>query len=106
MVAREYQNMGKLPEGVVPSSMPLIQGTLDLVINIKERIRAGKVTLKDSLRMALLIEESAFEKHFQETISREAGSEVVKKLQKLLPDTKPHAAKIKEFIRDSGFDIN
>jgi rubrerythrin len=66
-IGKEFDRVGKLPEDVVPESMPHIHGSLNLIKNVKERIKGREITLKDALEMSLSMEETKVESYVQET---------------------------------------
>jgi hypothetical protein len=101
-VAKAYHSIGKLPEHMVPGSMPDIHGTLDYVNNVKDRISSEDISLKEALEIAAVIEDTVAESYFQETLVKETDERVISNLKKLLLETRTHSQKISEFRNSRG----
>lgn len=99
-VGRGYEKAGKLPPEVVPDSIVPIQGTLDNALNFKAKIAAGSIAIGEALATMLQFEESTCDSYFHEMMTRESDSKVITNLQKLLIDTRSHAEKIRELIKN------
>jgi rubrerythrin len=102
IVGKAYHRIGKLPEHVVPSSLPDIFVTLDLAEKIKQKIDSDEISLKEALEMALLLENSTAESYLQEIMSIQTDDKVIANLKKMLIDEISHSEKIKEFKQSAG----
>jgi rubrerythrin len=101
-VAMGYHRMERLPEHVVPESLPEIYGTLDLARNIQDKVKSRDISLEEALEMSLSIEKSKAEAYLQETLIKERDERVISNLKKLLVDEKSHIEKITEFRKNHG----
>ena len=54
--------------------------------------------------LALKIEMSAAEIHFQNTMTKSTDSEVLKLFQRLNPDDKDHAERIRAYMKEKGIE--
>jgi rubrerythrin len=95
-----FNNLGDLPDIIVPGSLPLIKKSLDLTEHIKAQINNG-ITLKKALKMALDLENTTAENYFNEVMTKEADSEIIAYLQQFYKDEKSHSAMIKEYIKNN-----
>jgi len=102
-IGKEFDRRGKLPEDAVPESMPHIDGSLNFIKGVKERIKGREITLKDALEMSLSMEETTVESYVQEILIKETDSRVIKSLQRLLLEERLHIEKITEFMKEQGF---
>ncbi|NIT04160.1 hypothetical protein GTO10_04525 [Candidatus Saccharibacteria bacterium] len=102
MVGKAYHKVGKLPDNVVPSSLPDIYVTLDLTEKIKQKIDSEEISLKEALDIASLLENSMAESYLQEIMMKQTDDKVIANLKKMLIDEISHSEKIKDFMENMG----
>jgi rubrerythrin len=95
-----YHLVSGLPNSIVPDSISEIDETFRLVDSIKKKIAKEVFSLKEALDMALRIEYSMGERYFQEVITQETDSDIIRTLRKMLTDEELHAAKIEKFMAE------
>jgi rubrerythrin len=98
-----FQRVGEVPDYIVPESFLRIYETFKLARDIKKKLENEKVSLKGALSMALELEDSIAERHFQDIFSHaESDSYIINKLKTLQSDSKRHADKIKDFMKSKN----
>jgi hypothetical protein len=103
VIGSKYNEIGKLPDYIVPDSLPNMKTTLELVRDIDAKIKSERPSLKTALDMALLLEKTMEESYMPEVLSKETDSEVASRLKKLLADTRKHKVKVAEYMKSKGF---
>ncbi len=97
-----FNKVGDLPNAIVPSSLPLIKKSLDIVEHIKAEINEKKLSLKKALMSALELEKLTAENYFNEIMKKESDSDVISYLQQFYSDEKSHAEMINNFMKGIG----
>lgn len=106
VVGAGYLRTGELPEYIAPDSLDVIDETFRLVRNAKNEIRNDHFSLSDALTLALKIENSTAESYFQEILLTRTDHPVISRLQKIRTDELNHIAKIKDFMKTAGLNLN
>lgn len=101
-IGSRYENIGKLPDFVVPDSLSHMKDTLGLIESMKATIRAGNVSISEALEMSLKLENTLEESYFLDVMTGETESETVARLQRLLTDTEAHIKKINDYMKRRG----
>lgn len=99
----KYNEMGVLPDNIVPSSMHGIKQTVDLVKETEKRAQSESLSLKAALDMSLKLEKTKEESYLPEILAKETDSEVISRLQQLLNDTKLHILRLSDYRKQKGF---
>jgi hypothetical protein len=97
-----YHLVNRLPKSIVPDSTSEIDETFRLVDSVKKKTAKEVFSLKEALDMALRIEYSMGERYFQEVITQETDSDIIRALRKMLTDEELHAAKIEKYMAERG----
>jgi rubrerythrin len=102
-MSKLYKMLSRLPENIVPESMNVISEALSLSNEIKGRIAAEDISLKEALSLAFRMEKSLAEEHLQLVLSNETDSETIEKLKKLRAESMNHADRILSLMNRKGF---
>ncbi len=101
-IGSRYADLGKLPDYIVPESLPNMRNTLDLVTAVKRTLKSGGLSLKEALEISLRLEQTLEESYMIDVMTRETESEIVERLQRLMADTKSHITTIKEYMKTAS----
>jgi len=99
-----FEPLGKFPIEILSSSIRELKSAN---IEIQDIIRKYQDTIpsrEDAFNIALKLEQSAGELHFQQFIEKESESELDKIFQRLNRDDKDHAVKLRTYM--NSHDIN
>ncbi len=95
-----------MPEGYFPDeifpSMEDLQKTNRELVSLLEKYINHPPTRETAFNLALKIEMSAAEIHFQNTMTKTTDSDVLKLFQKLNQDDKDHAKRIQAYMKEEG----
>lgn len=101
-IGSRYADLGKLPDYIVPESLPNMRNTLDLVTAVKRTLKGGGLSLKEALDISLRLEQTLEESYMIDVMTRETESKIVERLQRLMADTKSHIITIKEYMKTAS----
>jgi hypothetical protein len=90
--------MGKID---LPPAMPIINKTIKMTENIKEKIKTGSISLKNALKVTLKLEESIVETYTNKIIANLMSCENTLSYKKLIANEKKHINKIKKMMNAS-----
>ena len=94
------ESTGEFPEEVVPlDTAPLIEAINKVKTCIAE-FSAAKPSREAALRVAIEIEESAGEVHYQSAMGKKADSTYMETMQRLNLDDKDHAERIRAYMKE------
>jgi rubrerythrin len=102
LAAGGYLLDGKMPDHLVPPSLPEIDETYLLVDAAKKRVEGKRLSLKEALEMSLRMENAVGERYLQELMKKEDGSVVISELRRICADEKLHSEMISDFLESSG----
>ena len=95
-----------MPEGYFPDeifpSMDELQETNRELVSLLEKHTNHPPSREIGFNLALKIEMSAAEIHFQNTMTKSTDSEVLKLFQTLNQDDKDHAKRIRAYMKEKG----
>ena len=95
-----------MPEGYFPDeifpSMEELQKTNRELVSLLEKYINHLPSRETAFNLALKIELSAAEIHFQNTMTKQTDSEVLKLFQRLNQDDKDHAKRIQAYMKEKG----
>ena len=97
-----------MPEGYFPDeifpSMDELQKTNRELVSLLEKYINHPPSRETAFNLALEIEMSAAEIHFQNTMTKQTDSEVLKLFQKLNEDDKDHEKRIRAYMKEKGIE--
>ena len=97
-----------MPEGYFPDeifpSMDELQETNRELVSLLEKYTNHPPSREIGFNLALKIEMSAAEIHFQNTMTKSTDSDVLKLFQKLNQDDKDHAKRIQAYMKEKGIE--
>ena len=97
-----------MPEGYFPDeifpSMDELQKTNRRLVSLLEKYTNHPPSREIGFNLALEIEMSAAEIHFQNTMTKSTDSDVLKLFQKLNQDDKDHEKIIRAYIKEKGIE--
>ena len=97
-----------MPEGYFPDeifpSMDELQKTNRELVSLLEKYINHPPSREIAFNLALKIEMSASEIHFQNTMTKQTDSEVLKLFQRLNQDDKAHAKRIRAYMKEKGIE--
>ena len=97
-----------MPEGYFPDeifpSMDELQKTNRELVSLLEKYINHPPSRETAFNLALKIEMSAAEIHFQNTMTKSTDSEVLKLFQTLNQDDKDHAKRIRVYMKEKGIE--
>ena len=97
-----------MPEGYFPDeifpSMDDLQETNRKLVSLLEKYINHPPSREIAFNIALKIEMSAAELHFQNTMTKTTDSDVLKLFQKLNQDDKDHARRIRAYMKEKGIE--
>lgn len=91
-----FLQRGAFPEELVGSNLAELKGANEMLVDTIRKYGETAPTRKEAFELALHLEESAGEIHFQNAMKDAAGSPFLKVFQKLNMDDKDHARRIRE----------
>jgi tRNA isopentenyl-2-thiomethyl-A-37 hydroxylase MiaE len=100
LAAGGYHLNGLMPEYIVPPSLSEIDETYRLVNETKKRVDGRALSLRDALRLALLMENAVGERYLQEVMKREEDTAVITDLRRIYADEKLHSEMISDFMEN------
>lgn len=102
-LAMGFQRIEKVPDYIVPDSFLNIYETFKLARYLKNTLENREVSLKEALAMALELEDSFAEKHFQDVFSHtESDSYIINKLNSLQSDSRRHSDRINDLMKSKN----
>jgi len=104
VIGSKYNEIGELPDYMVPDSLPAMKETIKLVKETEKRALSEPPTLRAALDMSLKLEKTKEESYLPEILAKETDSEVVSRLKRLLTDTKQHIRKIMDYKKRKGYE--
>jgi len=99
---RDVKSLGQTDELKtieLPPSLPIINETLKMAGTTTEKISKGSVSLKNSLKMMLQLEESLVETYTNKVIAHLMSCDNEPSYKKILADEKKHVNKIKKMMK-------
>ena len=97
-----------MPEGYFPDeifpSMDELQKTNRRLVSLLEKYTNHPPSREIGFNLALEIEMSAAEIHFQNTMTKSTDSDVLKLFQKLNQDDKDHEKRIRAYMKEKGIE--
>ncbi len=100
-----FIQLGLFPTQIVDTKLEtLIQTNKELKLIIKEH-KENPPTRESAFNLAIKLEESAGEVHFQHAMEKETDIPALKLFKKLNKDDKDHARRIREYMRKKGIDF-
>jgi len=90
---------GLFPEEVMAPSLGSVQEINAELSAMLKKYQAIPPSREDAFNIAIYIEESAGEKHFQEFMSKSSGSDIDKLFQKLNSNNKDHAERLYSYMK-------
>jgi rubrerythrin len=97
-----YKMISRLPDDIVPHSLPMITETLAIANEIDSRLDDDDLSLKEALKLTLRFEKSVAEEHLQLVMKMEHDDETINKLKRLQVETVTHADKIAALLNQKG----
>jgi hypothetical protein len=102
VIGSKYNEIGKLPDYIVPESLPHMKSTQELIHDTEQKIKSEQISLKTALDLALALEKTMEESYLPEIMNKETDSEVVQRLKRLLSETQAHISKVKDYMKRSA----
>jgi hypothetical protein len=99
-----FMPAGIFPDGMLPSMEKLQEANKELE-SLLEQYEASPPSRETAFNVALKMEMSAGEIHFQETMTKSVDSEVLAMFQKLNQDDKNHAKRIRAYMQKNQIAI-
>jgi len=99
---KHFASQGTFPRELLPESIdPLLETNRELE-RLIELFETTPPTREDAFRLAVALEESAGEIHYQRAMTTTASSQAMKILQTLNHDDRDHAARIRQYMTAKG----
>lgn len=94
------------PYQIIPTSLGFITKTISEIETRLEEYKTSTPSRESAFNLALKLEESTGELHFQQTITMEnSNSEALELFKRLNKEDKDHALRIREYMTDKGLGI-
>ena len=99
-----FEPLGKFPIEMISPSIQELKFVNSEIQDIVKKYQDTIPSREDAFNIALKLEQSAGELHFQQFMEKESESEIDKIFQRLNRDDKDHAEKLREYM--NSHDIN
>ncbi len=96
---------GKFPPKLLAPSLQKLNNTNDKLISLLKEYKEKPPSRETAFNIALDIEQSTGEIHFQLAMEKSLTSSIMKIFQELNNDYKDHANRIRTYMRDNGIKI-
>ncbi len=97
--AEHYVSLGIFPREVLLDKLDVLHQTNRDILNTIRKFKEAIPEWEPAYRYALLLENSAAELHFQDIMTEDSPSKVLKIFQALSGDDKDHALRIRKLIQ-------
>ena len=99
-----FMEAGLFPPDILPPVISDLQQANDKVISLLEQYDKNPPSREEAFNIALEIERSAGEIHFQRMMTKKGDSRIVELFQKLNEDDKDHIKRIQAYMKDKGIN--
>ena len=93
-----FEPLGKFPLEILPSSTEELESVNSSIKNMIKKYEKTPPSREEAFNLALELEQSAGELHFQQFMEKESPSELEKIFQRLNRDDKDHIEKIRLYM--------
>jgi len=100
-----FAPMDKFPEELLSSSLQELSEANKFIQSLIERYREVPPTREEAFNVALHLEQSAGEVHYQLFMEKIPDTQLMKTFQKLNNDDKDHAKRISSYMKTKGIKI-
>lgn len=100
-----FEPINKFPHGLIPHNLQNLKDTNSKLLSIIKNFKNTPPSREEAFNIALKIENSAGELHFQNFMDEEANSTTDKIFKELNKDDKEHAMRIRSYMEQHGISI-
>jgi hypothetical protein len=93
---------GIFPNEILHSMLEELQEVNQMLLSLHDKYKTSTPTREIAFNLALEIERSAGEIHFQRAITKSTDSKILKIFQKLNKDDKDHETRIQVYMKENG----
>jgi ferritin len=99
---KQPQPLQFFPENLLSKDLEALKANNAFISEQTERLSASPCSREEALSLALKIEMSAGEAHFQEFMESETGSLTADIFKQLASEDQNHARRIRDYMKDNG----
>ncbi len=92
-----YSNIGMFPEEILMKNISEYEELNDKILFLFNKYKREHPDRKEAFEIAIDIENSSYEKHFQEVMTGKSNSKVIEILQELNKSDKDHLERLKSY---------
>ncbi len=100
-----YLNIGLFPTELIYNKLDTLKKINAELNEMIQNYKTNPPTREEAFRIAIMLEESAAETHFQEAISAQSDNPLIQILQRLNGDDKDHAARIRNYCIENKINL-
>ncbi len=102
---KQPQPLAFFPENLLSRDIEALKANNGVILTEIERFASNPGSREDALNLALKIEMSAGESHFQEFMESETGSLTAELFKQLASEDQNHAHRIRDYMKENGIRI-
>jgi len=102
---KQPQPLQFFPENLLAKDLEALRANNALILSHAERFAAAPCSREEALNLALKIEMSAGEAHFQEFMDSDTGSLTADIFKQLASEDQNHAKRIREYMKEQGVKV-
>jgi ferritin len=99
---KQPQPLAFFPENLLAKDLEALRANNALIVGETERFASAPRSREEAFSLALKIEMSAGEAHFQEFMESESGSLTADIFRQLASEDQNHAQRIREYMKENG----
>lgn len=103
-IKETFLPVGKFPEAIFCNSLENLKKHNTKLRSLIRKFRDNAPSREDALNIALEVEQSAGELHYQEFIEKKEKSRIEQIFEELNRDDKDHAKRIRSYMDDNGIE--
>ena len=100
-----FQPLDKFPLEMLASSLEELRSANSTIVKLLEKHQDTPPSREDAFNLALKLEQSAGEIHFQQFMEKSSTSKLDSIFQRLNRDDKDHAMRIRSYMKDHAIEI-
>lgn len=101
---KQPQPLQFFPENLLAKDLDALKANNAFILDQSKRFAEAPCSREDALNLALKIEMSAGEAHFQEFMESETGSLTADIFKQLASEDQNHARRIREYMKENGVE--
>jgi len=105
-IKEHFEPAGKIPTGLISSSIEKLQASNIVIVTLIKQYSDTAPSVEEAFNMALNLELTVGEFHYQRFMDQDQNSVLDKTFQKLNKDDKNHAARLCSHMRHHDIAIN